>query len=65
MTMFFVVYGQIQTDLAKERKAEANVLRDQAIGLTEILNQQAADAKNEAAKAAGMEMRLKECQDSK
>ena len=64
-TLFFIVYAQIQTDLAIEREAEANVLREYQNALVLKANQAAADAKNEAAKAAEMEMRLKECQESK
>ena len=50
-TLFFVVYAQIQTDLAIEREAEANVLREYQNALVLKANQAAADAEKSAAES--------------
>ncbi len=65
VTLFFVVYANIQTKLAKEQAARAHNLEKEYVALVEDAVQEAANArKAEANEKHALEL-LKECQESK
>ena len=51
VSIFFVVYGQIQTDLAREKEKEANDLKEAAVALTDKAEAEAANARRAEADA--------------
>lgn len=62
LTLFFVVYAQIQTNLAMENQIKAQVIEKDVVAQTKLAEQAAADARNLQAQAEKYRFELEECQ---
>ena len=61
ISLFFVVYANIQTNLAKEKEQEANNLRYEAVMLQKMAEEQAVKSKEQIQQ---LEAELVECKGS-